>query len=63
MKSSKGKEFIEPDPDWLVSETKILQRKGKSNIKKFHIKKFNRKIRRFFTKLINNKTMENINDY
>ena len=52
MKASKGKEFIQPDPSWLISETKVLKNKGKNNIKKFHIKEFNRKVRRFFSRII-----------
>lgn len=50
MKSSKGKELIAPDECWTISESKALQRKNYS--KKFWIKVFNRKLRRFFSKKI-----------
>lgn len=52
MKASKGKEFIQPDPNWLISGTKLLKNKGKNNVKKFHTKEFNRKVRKKFLKLI-----------
>ena len=48
MKASKGKELIAPDENWIISEYKALQKKGKR--KRYWIKVFNRKLRRFFSK-------------
>lgn len=48
MKSSKGKELIAPDKGWIISEHKALQKKDKG--KRYWIKVFNRKLRRFFSK-------------
>lgn len=50
MKANKGKEFISPDNGWIISESKVLKHKNHS--KKFWIKVFNRKLRRFFSKKI-----------
>lgn len=48
MKASKGKEFIQPDENWIISEHKALQKKDKR--KRYWLKVFNRKLRRFFSK-------------
>jgi len=48
MKASKGKEFIKPDENWIISEHKALQKKDKR--KRYWLKVFNRKLRRFFSK-------------
>lgn len=50
MKSSKGKELIRPDENWIISEHKALQKKDKS--KRYWVNVFNRKLRRFFSKKI-----------
>ena len=51
MKTSKGKEFIQPDPNWLISERKLIN-KDRGRTKKYYINKFNRKVRKKFLKLI-----------
>ena len=51
MKASKGKEFIQPDPSWFISERKSIK-KDRGRTKKYYINKFNRKVRKIFLKLI-----------
>lgn len=51
MKASKGKEFIQPDPGWYISERKFIK-KDRGRTKKYFINKFNRKVRKIFLKLI-----------
>lgn len=51
MKSSKGKELIQPDRGWFICEYKHIRR-DKNKIKKFYLNQFNRKLRQLFKKII-----------
>ena len=51
-KSSKGKEYLMPDPNWIISECSVLKNNHKGKLKKYHLNKFHRKIRQFFKRLI-----------
>lgn len=49
MKASKGKEYIYPDESYSISEYRHIK---KTKNKRFQIRRFNRKVRNFFKKLI-----------
>ena len=49
MKASKGKEFLNPDEAYIISEYKYIK---KNKNKRFYVRVFNKKIRNFFKKLI-----------
>lgn len=49
MKASKGKEYLHPDEAYIISEYKLVK---KTKNKRFYVRVFNRKIRKFFKKLI-----------
>lgn len=49
MKASKGKEYVYPDEAYSISEYNHIK---KTKNKRFYIRRFNRKVRKFFKKLI-----------
>lgn len=52
MKSSKGIEFIKPDNGYDIWDEKRRAKNGQSNHKKKLIKQYNRKLRKFFKKIL-----------
>lgn len=49
MKASKGKEYIYPDEAYIISEYRHIKKRKN---KRFYIRKFNRKVRNFFKRII-----------
>lgn len=58
-KASKGKDYIMPDPNWVISECAVLKNNHRGKLKKYYPYKFNKKIRQFFKKLIKNNFVDN----
>jgi hypothetical protein len=51
MRASKGKEFIKPDENWVISEYRCHKKKTI----KYFVRKFNRKLRHLFNRYIREK--------
>lgn len=57
-KASKGKEYLMPDPNWVISECAVLKNNHRGKLKKYYLNKFNRKIRQYFNRLIKNNPVD-----